>query len=219
MRFRSSEIYQDCPLLNKLLGDLEEARRGLPRRQSMAGWAEAFSRLLQIAGWPGERVLSSSERQTLSRWNEAVNTLASLEGAEGIVSASRALSWLRRIASETIFQPETADAPVQVLEGLQAAGSRFDAIWILGVEDRAWPAPARPEPFLPRELQVRLDLPHATAEREYRFAHDLFERLLRSAPVVVASYPKTEGEEELRPSGFLAGRKRSCRKVRCIRES
>ena len=205
MRLKSSEIHQDCLLLNKLLGDLEVERRLLPRRQSMSTWAQSFAMLLQTAGWPGERVLSSTERQTLARWNEAVSALASLESAEPIGEASKALSWLRRIASETIFQPETANAPVQVLEGLQAAGSRFDAIWILGMEDRSWPAPARPEPFLPRELQLRLDLPHSTAEREYRFAHDLFNRLLTSAPVVIAGYPRTEGEEELRPSGFLTG--------------
>ena len=205
MRLKSSEIHQDCLLLNKLLGDLEVERRLLPRKQSMSTWAQSFARILQTAGWPGERVLSSTERQTLARWNEAVSALASLESVEPIGEASKALSWLRRIASETIFQPETANAPVQVLEGLQAAGSKFDAIWILGMEDRSWPAPARPEPFLPRELQIRLDLPHSTAEREYRFGHDLFNRLLSSAPLVIASHPCTEGEEELRPSGFLSG--------------
>ncbi len=205
MRLKSSEIHQDCLLLNKLLADLEGDRRGLPRKQGMSAWAQTFSRLLQTAGWPGERVLSSTERQTLARWNEAVSALASLESAEPVCEASKALSWLRRIANETIFQPETANAPVQVLEGLQAAGSRFDAIWILGMEDRSWPSPARPEPFLPRELQLRLDLPHSTAEREHRFAQDLFNRLLSSAPLVVASYPCAEGEEQLRPSRFLAG--------------
>ena len=205
MKLKSTEIHQDCPLLNKLLGDLEIERRSLPKKQSMAAWTQCFSMLLQTAGWPGERVLSSSERQTLARWNEAVSALSSLESVEPIEEASKALSWLRRIVNETIFQPETANAPVQVLEGLQAAGSQFDAVWILGMEDRSWPAPARPEPFLPRELQLRLDLPHSTAEREYRFAHDMFNRLLCSAPLVIASYPGTEGEEELRPSGFLAG--------------
>ncbi len=197
-------IPEGCPLFSKLLNDLKIQINSLPRKQSIAGWAQTFSNFLKVGGWPGERVMSSTERQTLARWNEVVAILTSLESTEGIVDRRRALDWLRRIAADTVFQPETADAPVQVLEGLQAAGSRFDALWLLGMEDRAWPAPAQPEPFLPRELQLRLELPHSSAEREYRFSKDLLERLQASAPVVIASYPQRDGEEELRPSGFLS---------------
>ena len=203
MEVNPRAIPEGCPLLSKMLDDLKDQLQSLPRKQSMSGWARDFASILKTAGWPGERVLSSTERQTLAAWNEAVSMLTSLESTQGLVDRRIALDWLRRIATETIFQPETAEAPVQVLEGLQAAGSRFDAIWILGMDDRAWPAAAQPEPFLPRELQLRLELPHSSAEREYRFSQDLLERLKCSAPLLIGSHPLREGEEVLRPSGFL----------------
>ena len=193
-----------CPLFSKALGDFDKRAKQLPRKQSLAQWAQSFTLLLSAIGWPGERVLISEERQTLARWNEAVSTLASLEAVEGMVGINAALEWLRRIAQDSIYQPDSGAVPVQVLEGLQAAGSRFDAIWILGMEDRAWPAPSRPEPFLPRQLQLQLDLPHSSADREYRFSSELFERLRASAPLVIASYPTKDGEENLRPSAFIA---------------
>lgn len=205
MEVNPRSIPEGCPLLSKMLGDLMDNIQSLPRKQSMSGWALDFASFLKTAGWPGERVLSSTERQTLAAWNEAVSLLTSLESTEGVVDRRIALDWLRRITGETIFQPETAEAPVQVLEGLQAAGSHFDAIWILGMDDRAWPTAAQPEPFLPQELQLRLELPHSSADREYRFSQDLLERLKCSAPLVIGSHPIREGEEVLRPSGFLEG--------------
>lgn len=94
--------------------------------------------------------------------------------------------------------------PVQILEALQAAGSSFDALWVMGMTDTNWPAPARPNPFVPRSLQRAGDLPHATPERELKFAKEITERLLASAPEVVFSAPRREAELPLRPSRLIA---------------
>jgi 1,6-anhydro-N-acetylmuramate kinase len=97
---------------------------------------------------------------------------------------AQAVSLLNDLAGEAIFQPETAEMPIQILEALQAAGSRFDALWAMGMTDTVWPAPAKPNPIIPRILQREFDLPHATPERELRFARDVTDRLLRSANTV-----------------------------------
>ena len=88
---------------------------------------------------------------------------------EAVMPFGQAVTLLADLAGEAIFQPETAEMPVQILEALQAAGSHFDALWVMGMTDSAWPAPAKPNPFLPRALQREFDLPHATPERELRF--------------------------------------------------
>ncbi|MFN0101703.1 MAG: PD-(D/E)XK nuclease family protein [Bryobacteraceae bacterium] len=174
-----------------------------PGRQSPGAWARVLPSFLQAGGWPGDRTQSSPERQTLARWQQVLREFAALDLVEGAMPFAQAVSLLGDLAGEAIFQPETAEMPVQILEALQAAGSRFDALWTMGMTDTAWPAPAKPNPFLPHALQRDFDLPHATPERELRFAREVTLRLLRSAETVVFSYPEREDDEELRPSRLI----------------
>ena len=108
-------------------------------------------------------------------------------------------------AANTRFQVEDEGAPVQVMGMLEAAGLRFDHLWIMGLHDEALPAPANPNPFLPTSLQRQHRLPHSSPERELEFANKLMERLLASAPDVVLSYPETDGDRALTPSPLVAG--------------
>ena len=71
------------------------------------------------------------------------------------------LGVLEQQAKQTIFAPESRDAPVQILGPLEAAGLTFDALWFLGADDASWPAVGRPHPFLTRSLQRTHNMPHA----------------------------------------------------------
>jgi ATP-dependent helicase/nuclease subunit B len=193
------------PLLAEAIGRALTLFRAQPRQLSPGAWARVIPELLAAGGWPGSRTQSSAERQALARWQSLLREFAALDLVEGPVPFSEALSMLAGLAGEAIFQPETEEMPVQILEALQAAGSSFDALWVMGLTDTQWPPPARPHPFLPRVLQRELDLPHATPERELRFARDVTARLVRSAPVVVFSHPHRDGDEQLRPSRLIAG--------------
>ena len=101
-----------------------------------------------------------------------------------------ALAMLRRCCENRISQPQTADARIQVLGPLEAAGLSFDALWICGLEAGRFPAPARPNPFIPIPLQRRLDMPHASADREWRFATVLLDQFCRGAGQLIASYSR-----------------------------
>ena len=191
------------PVLAEAVGRAITLLGAQPRQQSPAAWARVFPGLLEAGGWPGDRAQSSAERQALARWQQVMREFAALELVEAAMPFAQAVSLLADLAGEAIFQPETAEMPVQILEALQAAGSRFDALWAIGLTDAIWPAPAKPNPFLPRALQREFDLPHATPERELRFAREVTDRLLRSAPTVIFSYPEREGDEELRPSRLI----------------
>jgi ATP-dependent helicase/nuclease subunit B len=191
------------PILAESLGRTITLLAGQPRQQSPAAWARFIPTLLSAGGWPGERTQSSAERQAYARWQQLLQEFAALDLVEAAMPFAQAVSLLADLAGEAIFQPETAEMPVQILEALQAAGSRFDALWIMGMTDNIWPAPAKPNPFLPRTLQREFDLPHATPERELRFAHEVTDRLLRSAKTVIFSYPEREGDEEFRASRLI----------------
>jgi len=117
---------------------------------------------------------------------------------------SQIIDWLNETVANTQFQAEDEGAPVQVMGMLEAAGLRFDHLWIMGLHDEALPAVANPNPFIPSRLQRRHNLPHCSAARELEFAATLMQRLLQSAPDIVLSYPETEGDRTLAPSPLVS---------------
>ncbi len=192
-----------CPILARSLRAWRRAVGRMPAHQLPSAWSRTFSKLLRLNGWPGERALNSAEYQAIRRWNELLSEFAGLDLIGERFSYSDALGRLRRMASQARFGPADEHAPVQILGMLEAAGATFDHLWIAGLEDRVWPAPPRPNPFLPLPLQRRLGLPHSSPERELSYARRVLVRLLQSAPDVVASYPKSEGDTDLRPSPLI----------------
>ena len=97
------------------------------------------------------------------------------------MNLAQVTGWLRERPRNTQFQVEDEGAPVQVMGMLEAAGLRFDHLWIMGLHDETLPAPANPNPFLPSALQRQHHLPHSSAARELEFASTMMDRLLGSS--------------------------------------
>ncbi len=178
--------------------------RQLRRSAAPSEWAQRFPSVLEIWGWPGAGPLDSLEYQQVELWYRTLEEFKAFDGVCGALDYAAALSLLRTACGRQISQPWTADSRVQVLGPLEAAGLRFDHLWLCGFQASSWPAPARPDPFIPLSLQRRLGLPHATADREWRFCETLMGRFRRSATRLRASYSRElEGVPEL-PSALLA---------------
>jgi probable DNA repair protein len=175
----------------------------LPARQRAAEWSRAFSRLLHLAGWPGDRPLDSPEYQVVERWNELLSEFAALDTVASAMDFPAALGRLGRLAAGARFAPEDRGAPIQIMGALEAAGASFDCLWVAGLDDRRWPAAPQPNPFLPLPLQRARNIPHCSAERELAYTRRLTDRLLASASEVVLSYPLRDGDADLRPSPFM----------------
>jgi exodeoxyribonuclease-5 len=169
-------------------------------------WGTVFGELLNDVGWPGERTLSSREWQARDAFRETLEQLGGLDAMLGKVQLSEATRQLARLARERVFQPETVGTPnVEVMGPLEAAGLTFDALWVLGMNDDAWPPPPRPNPLLPADLQRRAKSANASAEVQLEFARSVQRRLLHAAPEIVFSWARGEGDRQLRPSPLLAG--------------
>ncbi len=166
-------------------------------------WASHFAELLDNCQWSRDRSLTSREFQVFSAWKELLAGMAGLDAVSRPMKRKEALALLRRLASETIFQPEGSAGRVQVLGPLEAAGMEFDALWLLGAHDEALPAAARPNPFIPPGVQRRLKMPHADAARELDFARKISDRLLTAAPEVVVSWPRSTEGRERQPSPLI----------------
>ena len=181
------------------------ALAGQAARQVPSTWAQVFARMLEAAGWPGERTLSSHEYQARRAYVETLESLAQLDAVLGRVSLAEAYRRLAQLCRERIFQPATeGDPPVQVMGLLEIADTPLDALWAMGMNDHLWPPPARPNPLLPAELQRNARAPGASAGIQGEFAEVIQRRLLRSAPQVRFSWACTEGGRELRPSPLIA---------------
>ena len=167
-------------------------------------WAELVPQLLQTAGWPGTRPLTSAEFQALRRWQQALDECASL-GFNG-----RRMSWreflqaLVRALDETLFAPESRDAPIQITGPAESAGLFADAIWFLGAAEDSWPATGATHPLLPFEIQRQAEMPHTSPQLDWDLAHSLTTRLLASAAEVRFSYARQSEGVEMRPSRLIA---------------
>jgi len=212
---QASRLYTDLRRqgIERVSFGVEAVRRTFPgvaktadelrERQYPSEWSAAFSRLLQRAGWPGERPLNPAEQQTVEHWKDLLSEFAALDLVLPRITYGDALRRLRGIAYGRRFAPRDEGAPVQIMDMLEAAGSHFDALWIAGLDGGAWPEAPRPNPFLPLSLQRSAGMPHSSPERELAYARRVTARLLASAREVVCSFPLFSGEEKLRVSPLI----------------
>lgn len=195
---------EHCPLLRALLESVFAVSEKKSARQSPGDWARHFSALLEAAGFPGERALDSDEFQTRAKWHETLGELARLERVSGSFPIGEAFHFLERLCADTLFQPESVEAPIQVLGVLESAGMRFDCLWVSGLTDEAWPMDARPNPFLPLALQKKAGIPEASAESSLALDRRITEEWKRAAQEVIFSFPMKEEDRDLAPSPLIA---------------
>ena len=201
---KDSTANHACPLLTEALRRWLMQTDTLPAQHAPSNWTANFARLLAALGWPGQRSLNSDEYQTLEAWRELLARFSGLDAVWPTGDYATAVVRLRRMAAETRFQPRTPDVPIQVLGVLEAAGMQFDHLWIMGMTDAHWPAPPRPNPLLPMSLQRQHHVPHASAERELEFSRRVTQRLLASAPRVIISHARRDGDRDMRISPLIA---------------
>lgn len=159
--------------------------------------------LLLTIGWPGERSLDSTEYQVTQRFIKLLDELQSLICFAKPASYQHCLLLLNQLANNTVFQIEKEKTDIQILGLLEASGMQFDHLWLMGLDDLTWPSKAKPNPFLPHQLQSTSKMPHASAEREFDFCETLTNQLINNSKQVIISSAKTADDKILRPSGLI----------------
>ena len=193
-------LIDGCPVLRQ---HLEKVFGLKTEKQSPHDWAQHFTALLDAAGFPG-RTLDSTEYQTREKFNELLGEFARLSVLSLKFTPQAAIRNLRRLCTETLFQPEGAGAPIQVLGLLESAGIEFDALWVSGLTDGQWPQRVRPDPFLPVALQRKAGIPEASAEASLALDRQRTEGWLGAAEEAVFSWARREDDRELSPSPLIA---------------
>jgi hypothetical protein len=160
-----------------------------------SGWAKHFIEHLQQHNWPGKIGLNSSDYQLMERWQKLLEEFSGLDLVSDKLVLEDGLEHLYDLAENTIFQPKDQNTNIKILGMLEAAGLNFDHLWIMGLSDQNWPSIPHPNPFIPIQLQRKLNMPHANADRELQFCRTLTKRFARSAANIIYSYPLQEKDQ------------------------
>jgi exodeoxyribonuclease-5 len=193
-----------APRLVAHLAALLEAARGASRRQLPSAWGAAFGELLDALGWPGQRALQMAEAAACDELREALGGLLALDGILGRVDGGEALRQLQRQCRDQAFAgPRQTLARVEICSLADALAGAVDGLWVMGLNEGAWPPAPRPNPLLPAELQRRAGISAARADSLAAEAQSLQALWCESAGEVVFSWAQREGERPLRASPLL----------------
>jgi ATP-dependent helicase/nuclease subunit B len=194
---------RDCPdLANALQGALTRVG-AWPRRAAPSRWSALWVDLLTDLGWPGES-LDSHEHQARDRWTRLLAEFGGMDDCVGALTAAEAQALLGEQADAVLFEPQETRAQLLVIDPDTCAGMEFDGLWVCGLHAGRWPASASPDPFLPRDWQLRQGVPGASAELAAASARVQIDRLCRSADEVILSVPQFEGDAPLLASALVA---------------
>jgi probable DNA repair protein len=174
-------------------------------RRVPAAWAPQILTALRSLGWPGTRPLRSDEQQTLTRWHALLDEYAALGAWLPAAKAGDAASTLVDLAGERNFDPASVAAPVTLTESLDDPIVRYDGIWVAGLDSAQWPAPPRPDVFIPLGMQLAAGIPSASAAGQARIARASLAAWRASTEHLVCSWARLEGDAQRSPSPLLAG--------------
>ena len=193
------------PVASALASRLRAALASLSGEQrAPADWAPLVLGALRTLGWPGARPLRSDEQQTLARWHVLLDEYAALGAWLPKAGAGDAAATLIDLAGERNFDPQSVAAPVTLTESMDDPIVRYDAIWVAGLDAAQWPAPPRPDVFIPLGVQVAAGVPWASAAGQARMARASLAAWRASTDRLTGSWARLEGDAHRSPSPLLA---------------
>jgi RecB family exonuclease len=112
------------------------------------------------------------------------------------------VSRLRQLATASRHQVASGDAAITLSGTLADPVCDYDGIWVLGLAESRWPAPPRPDPYVPLREQREHHWPEAGVAERRAQALWALSRWQRRTRELVLSYPQTEGEIHHRPTAL-----------------
>lgn len=177
-----------CPKLREILNNLAYRVAEFSDLSKPSQWCEAFGKCLELAGWPGQRPLSSSDHQVQQRFTKTLFELTTLDYVHPELTAMQTWRILSSTCSNIVFQPESDKARLQIMGVQEAAGLRFDYAWITGLDHTNWPARLEPLRFVPLEWQQDLHIPGAVPAEDLQRSILATHGLLQTASEGIISY-------------------------------
>ncbi len=194
-----TQIKSHAPCLYACLQEIKP----YPKNDSPFAWTTHFKERLRLLGFPGDAAIDSTTYQCLNRFHLLLDDFMSLNVLTTVMSAEDAIQSLRDLASNVLFQIQKPATPVTILGILEASGCRFDSIWVMGLTDQCLPQKTKFSPFLPISMQKKLIMPHTDAQREFKRAQWVLQRLGYASTTIVYSYPQTVADQPQLASAMI----------------
>ncbi|MCD6055239.1 MAG: repair protein [Gammaproteobacteria bacterium] len=191
------------PLWQMRLDKINALSRASSFIQAPSLWRNEIKAILQLSGWPGQRTLNSTEYQALQRFEALLEELQALDLIMSACTFKAILYELKKRATNTLFQPQSVPARIQIIGVLEAAGLPFTHVWFAHADAAKWPPSPNPNPFIPFSVQRQYGLPHCDALHESRFAKTIMKHLKEEAGQLFYSYSIFDKNTQQLPSPLL----------------
>ena len=137
---------------------ITKTRNHSNEKKALRDWIEIINQDLEKFGWPGIEHLNNIEQQLLKRWNELLREVDRSHKAESKITLSFFLEQLINISEGTIFQPETINSLVSIMNYSEAIGMEFDYLWLSGLDNQQWPSTENKLSFISLEIQKKYNM-------------------------------------------------------------
>ncbi|XVN73854.1 hypothetical protein AAEX37_00930 [Oligella sp. MSHR50489EDL] len=167
-------------------------------------WLSRFKAFFELFKFPGMDKLSSAQYQVCHAFDEALSNAAALSPLLDTMSSIEALHLFERLCRQQIFQPQrAATVRLDVLGMLEAEGAKWDAVWILSMQDDVLPTVPKPNPLIPKVALQRVGAPRSDQQREFEWAEGMLKKLLATANQIYISWHAFDGEMPTKASPLL----------------
>jgi len=170
----------------------------------MSHWVPLWLQAFAAGPWLHRARWASAEYQAAMRLRELLADLAAGDRVYGTRTRHAAERILATAARDTPFQPQTGVPPIWISGEPTDPWLNYDALWVTGLSEDAWPAPVAPVPLLPLSLQREFAVPTASAAMQLQAARDLNRRWAERAPSWVVSFAKPTAARRAALSPLLA---------------
>ena len=160
------------------------------------------SQRLKNAQWLEALKITSSEHQQHQQWIKKLQQVSKLDRFEQKISMQQAIQLLFS-ALGSLFQPRVEQARIQVLGLYEAIGLPSDTLWISGLTDQVLPKAPDPSTFIPVALQARQGIAESHPRTTLLYSKKLWQELLATAPEIITSYSRVDGDKENTVSSFI----------------
>lgn len=174
-------------------------------RAAPTEWALQISHGLSFFEWAENGEKSETALAAYNSWREGLDRFSSLGDFIGKISLPRAISELRQILLSMELPPGGGKRNIEIMTPEEAEGIHFDALWVMGCNDRSWPPLHELSPLLPYSWQIER-IPSADNSRRLEAAGKMLSGFVASAGQVHCSFSRTlkeGGEESLQATPLL----------------
>ncbi len=196
---------ETLPALHSIIKTLESW--ATPAR-SVSQWVKEVHTLLQSTGivqtgFDDEVVRSNIEIRQVNSFKDVLTSLVSADAIHASMNWTQFLSLLHATCSETQMIRIAKHPNITVMPLAQIAGLAFDHVFVLAMDEQAFPPAAHPQPLLPIALQKKYRIPMSHGSLQFESSQWLWQQLLWASPNIEISYAKQKTEQEMKPSAFL----------------